>query len=90
MPDAAERFTDAWYRDAVSDPLAQMEKIYNAIGVALLPEARTSMEDWLGADARNKHPAHRYSADLFGLTDAGIREAFADYIDRFIDPGNLP
>jgi hypothetical protein len=86
MAEAAERFTDVWYRDAVSDPLALVERIYDAIGVEFIPEARTSMESWLAADARDKHPAHRYSADQFGLTDAGIREAFAEYMGRFIDP----
>ena len=84
MPDAAERFTDLWYRDALSDPLAQVERIYDAIGVRLIPEARASMERWLAADARDERPPHRYSADRFGLTDAGIREAFAEYMDRFI------
>ena len=86
MPDAAERFTDVRYRAAVSDPIAQVERIYDAIGAPLIPEARTSMENWLAAGARDEHPAHRYSAEQFGLTDAGIREAFADYMDHFIDP----
>ena len=86
MPDAAERFTDVGYRDAVSDPLAQLERIYAAIGVELIPEARSAMQSWLAADAREKRAAHRYSADRFGLSDAAIREAFAGYIDRFIDP----
>ncbi len=86
MPDAAERFTDVWYRHAVADPLAQVERIYEAMAIELVPEARAAMESWLAADARDKRPAHRYSAEKFGLTGAAIREAFAEYIDRFIDP----
>jgi hypothetical protein len=86
MPDAAERFNDVWYRDAVSDPLAQVERIYHAVGFELTPEAQSAMESWLAADTRGERPAHRYSAEQFGLSDAGIREAFAEYMARFIDP----
>jgi hypothetical protein len=86
MPDAADRFTDVGYRDAVSDPLAQVGRIYDDIGVEFVPEARIAMERWLAAEAQKKRPAHRYAADRFGLTTAAIREAFADYMDRFIDP----
>jgi hypothetical protein len=86
MPDASERFTDVWYRDTVSNPLAQMERIYAAIGLELIPAARSAMESWLVADAREKRPAHRYSADRFGLSEDAIREAFADYTGRYIEP----
>jgi hypothetical protein len=86
LPDAAQRFSDVWYRDAVSNPLMQVERIYHAIGLEFVPEARSAMESWLAADARNEHTAHRYSAAQFGLSDSGIREVFADYITRFVDP----
>jgi hypothetical protein len=86
MPDFAERFTDLWFGDAVADPLGQAERIYGAMGAELLPEARGSMEHWLAEYAREKRPAHRYAADSFGLTHAAIREAFAEYMNRYIDP----
>jgi hypothetical protein len=86
MPDSAERFVDVWFRDAVSNPLAQMKRIYDTIGIEFTSEARDAMEGWLAADAGDKQPAHRYSAELFGLSDTEITEAFADYLTRFIDP----
>jgi hypothetical protein len=39
LPDVGSRFTDVWYRDALSDPIAQVERIYDAIGLELIPEA---------------------------------------------------
>ncbi len=90
MPDAAERFIDVWFRDAVSAPLAQMQRIYDAIGIELIPEAADAMQSWLAADAGDKQPAHRYSAELFSLSDTEIREAFADYLTRFIDRRERP
>jgi hypothetical protein len=80
------RFSDLAYRDAVSDPIAQLEPIYRAIGMPLRPEARHAMGSWLDAQARNKRPAHHYSASQFGLSDDVIRNAFGRYMARFIDP----
>jgi hypothetical protein len=85
-PDAAKRFVDIGYREAVADPLAAVTRIYQKIGVDLLPDARAAMQRWLRGDARERRPAHRYSAEEFGLTESDIREAFTDYIERFIDP----
>lgn len=83
IPDEAARFTDVGYRDAVARPLSEVARIYDAIGVPLLPEARRAMASWLGDDVQGDRPAHRYSVEEFGLSEAAIREAFAAYIDRF-------
>jgi Sulfotransferase family len=85
LPDASERFVDVWYRDAVADPLGCVERIYAALGFELAPETRRRMERWLASDARAKGPAHQYTAEQFGLTERAIRDAFADYMARFID-----
>jgi hypothetical protein len=86
MTNAAGRFTDVWYRDAVSDPFGEIERIYASIGTPLVPEVRAAMEGWLEADARQSRPAHRYSVEQFGLTRSEIRAAFADYIEAFVEP----
>jgi len=86
MPNASQRFTDVWYRDAVTQPLAQIERIYAAVGLDLVPDARSAMEAWLADQARERRPAHRYSAEQFGLDEAAIREAFAEYLARFVEP----
>ena len=87
MPDAGERFTDVWYRDAVADPLAGIERIYAAADIRPLPEARAAMTEWLASDARQRRPSHHYTIESFGLSEAAIREAFADYLERFGEPG---
>ena len=86
IPDEAQRFTDIWFRDALSDPLAQVERIYAAVGEELVPEARAAMQAWLVENARDKRPAHDYSADAYGFDEAELRAGFADYIERFIAP----
>jgi hypothetical protein len=87
LPDARERFVDVSYRAAVADPLAAVERIYAALGFELAPETRRAMQRWLDAGAREKAPAHVYSAEKFGLTGQRIHDAFADYVARFVDPG---
>jgi hypothetical protein len=84
--DAGDRFVDVWYRDAVADPLGCIEGIYERLGLALAPATRLRMERWLAADAGAKAPAHRYTAEQFGLSERAIRSAFAEYMARFIDP----
>ena len=84
LPGSERRFTDVWYRDAIADPLAQVERIYAAAGLDLTAQARADMQTWLqNHHSSDRPPAHRYSLEQFGLTQGEIREAFADYLRRF-------
>mgnify|MGYP001206868509 CR=1 FL=1 len=83
MKDEDQRFTDVYFRDVVSDPIAQAEKIYGAIGQPLSDQARAAMVDWLAEDSKDKLPKHRYDAEKFGLSEKLITEQFSDYIRRF-------
>ena len=86
IPDASSRFTDVGFREAVSDPIAQIERIYRRAGIELTDDARAAMSAWLAKHAEEKLGTHRYTAAQFGLTDEQIRAEFADYIARFIPP----
>lgn len=85
-PEARERFTDVWFRDAVSDPIGQAQRIYAAAGIDLTADARRAMTQWLADDSREKLATHRYTAEDFGLSREQIREKFAAYTERFIEP----
>jgi hypothetical protein len=41
------------------------------------------MEDWLAANPKGKHGKHSYSSEEYGISDADVRTAFADYIARY-------
>jgi hypothetical protein len=84
--DEPTRFTDVWFRDAVKDPLVQIERIYGSVGIDLDAPARRGMEQWLSEHGQQSGAAHRYSPEQFGLTPGEIRERFARYIDRFVTP----
>lgn len=87
--DESQCCTDIEFTDAVADPIGQVARVYDAIGVPLSSDAETAMRRWL-AD-RPREPARPpYSAEDFGLTDARIDEQFADYNSRFRAAANTP
>lgn len=85
---APERFCDVDYRDFVSAPLETAERIYDAFGLELHADARSAMERHLAENPRNKHGAHRYSLEEYGLSAEAVRTRLAQYIERFGLPGS--
>ena len=79
-----DRFLDLWFRDTVSDPLTEIRKVYDFIGMELTPEAEAEMRAWQDFNRRELRPTHEYSLDQFGFTEAGLEEQFAGYRERFI------
>lgn len=80
----ADRFLDLWFRDTVSDPLGEIEKVYRFIGMDLTDEAKTAMEAWQEHNRRELRPPHEYSLGDFGFTEEGLGEQFAEYRESFI------
>lgn len=80
--DEASRCTDIEFADAVADPIGQVARVYDAIGVSLTYEAESAMRRWLGERPREaSRPA--YAPGDFGLSDGQIDELFAAYNSRF-------
>jgi len=80
--DEPERCTDIEFTDAVADPIAQVARVYDSIGVPLTNAAESAIRRWL--IERPREPARPpYSAGDFGLTDGQIDERFAAYNSRF-------
>jgi hypothetical protein len=80
------RFHDVAFGAAVSDPLGQIGRLYERLGIELTDDARRAMTCWLAADAREKRSAHRYAPGDFGLSADEVREVFADYTERYLSP----
>src|SRR4029453_79167 len=60
MPDESSRFTDLSFDEVVSDPMAQIERIYRRAGIELTDEARVAMTTWRSRNAEEKLTKHRY------------------------------
>jgi glyoxylase-like metal-dependent hydrolase (beta-lactamase superfamily II) len=76
---APERMFDVRYPDLVQDPLGTVAKVYEHFGYDLSPEMQSRMERWLREHAQNKHGAHKYSLEDFGLNPERIDELFGEY-----------
>jgi hypothetical protein len=78
----AARVTDIAFEDAVADPIGQVARVYDAIGLPLTVEAETAMRRWL------KERPREVARPPYGLADYGLRpeqvdERFTQYNKRF-------
>jgi hypothetical protein len=79
-----DRFADIWFRDALADPIAEIERVYATFGIEMIPEARAAMEQWRRDNRRDKRPKHEYVLADYGLSEEGIARDFGPYRERHI------
>lgn len=81
-----DRFADIWFRDAMKNPIDEIERVYGIFGIEMTPAARAGMEQWRVDNPRDKRPPHEYTLSDYGLTEDGIKTAFGPYRKEFIEP----
>ena len=81
----SDDFFDAWFRDTVKTPLAVIEKLYDWLDMPLTAEARAAMEEHRELNKREERPAHEYTLEEYGLSEAGLKTQFAGYRSRYIE-----
>jgi hypothetical protein len=79
----ARSFLDVAYPDLLADPLKEIRRIYDFLGLALAPATEASMQRWLAANPQNKLGAHRYRLEDFRLDRAQLTRSFEPYRQRF-------
>lgn len=79
-----ERFLDLLFTDTVNNPLQEIHKVYDFIGMDFTEEARAEMLQWQDFNRRELRPSHDYSLAQFGFTEAGLEQQFSRYRERFI------
>jgi hypothetical protein len=83
---ADSRFVDIWFRDAMKDPIAEVERAYGVFGIEMTDAARVGMEKWRTDNPRDGRPPHEYTLSEYGLSEEGIKAAFAGYRAEYIEP----
>ena len=81
-----DRFADIWFRDALVDPIREIERVYGIFGIEMTEAARAGMEKWRAENRRDKRPAHDYVLADYGLSKEGIERDFAPYREKHILP----
>ncbi|MGF2943865.1 sulfotransferase family protein [Mycobacterium sp. Lab-001] len=74
--------TDIAFDDAVADPLGQVARVYDAVGLPLTAEAETAMRRWL-AERPREAPRPPYGLEKYGLCPEQVDERFTLYNKRF-------
>ncbi len=74
--------TDITFDDAVADPIGQVARVYEAVGLPLSAEAEAAMRRWL--DERPREAARPpYRLEDYGLRPEQVDERFTLYNKRF-------
>jgi hypothetical protein len=68
----------------MADDLAVTAQVYDLAGEELTDEARAAMADYLDGHRRGRLGTVATSPEMFGLTEAGLRERFTPYVERFL------
>ena len=80
-----DRFVDVGQPELQADPIGVAQRIYDFAGIDLTDDVRSAMIEWSGGKEAGPRGEHRYAPEDFGLTDAQIRAAFSEYLNRFGD-----
>ncbi|MFT4822407.1 MAG: hypothetical protein ACJASY_003139 [Halioglobus sp.] len=79
-----DRFLDLWFRDTVSQPLVEIQKVYDFLGMQLTPAAVAEMEQWQDFNRRELRPSHEYTLEQYGLAESSLEDQFKEYRVKFI------
>ncbi len=79
----ASSFIDVQYQDLVADPMKEIRRIYDFLGLALTADTEGKMQSWRTSNPQNKHGVHHYRLEDFGLDREELRRDFAPYRARF-------
>jgi hypothetical protein len=77
-------FLDLWFEDTVREPVSEIQKIYDFLGMELTSQARVEMEQWQAFNRRELRPSHDYTLEQYGFSKAGLSQQFSDYRRAFI------
>ena len=78
-----DRVLDVHHQELVADPLGTIARIYEWLGLELLPAVRQSIVEWQEANRASSRGAHRYTPEEFGLSAEQVRADYDFYIERF-------
>lgn len=82
-PGSESAFLDVRYADLVADPLGEVKRVCEHIGVPLAAETERDMSGFLSHHTQHRYGVHRYEFDDFGLDRAELDRALTPYRERF-------
>ena len=83
IPEKGKQISDVRFADLMSDPLGQIERLYDHFGWQCDANVTKRMEDFMKSNPRDKHGSHRYTLEMFHLTQEEVRQRFTHYMQRY-------
>ena len=78
-----DRVIDVHYSELMRNPIAEMKKLYAALGDEFTAEAEAGMQAWIDDNPQDKFGRHEYKLAPFGLSPEGLRPRFERYLSRY-------
>lgn len=79
----AAQIVDVHFQSLMKNPVATIERVYERFGLEFRPDFADAIRDYLERKPRGHFGAHSYRAADYGLSEAGIRDAFRFYTDHY-------
>jgi hypothetical protein len=79
----SDQFFDVKLRETVEDPLDVVRRMYAHFGFTLSDQVDERMRAFMASNPRDKHGAHTYQPEDFGIDPIRDREPFDEYIEYF-------
>ena len=73
------RFVDVPYYDLMTDPVAELRRIYRCAGIVFNEAARSAAESTARENSQHRFGRHLYRLDDFGLTRESVDRRFSFY-----------
>lgn len=88
-PEQQKRFFDVHFSDVERDPMSVVRGIYRHFDRELDGSADLAMKAFIAKNPKNKHGAHHYSLEEFGLDRETEKQRFQFYMDAFTIPPEM-
>jgi Sulfotransferase family len=76
-------FYDMYFQNFVADQFAEVERIYDALGLPMTDEGAARMQAFIADNPKGKHGLHLYTPEEYGIDPEAVRRDFRFYIERF-------
>jgi hypothetical protein len=79
-----DRFVDVHFKAMLSDPLGEVRRVMAALGFSVGARDDEAWQSYLARNSAERHGAHAYTAETFGLSDPQLTRDFAPYTEAYL------
>ena len=78
-----DRIVDGHFLDLMADPVTQLRRLYEQLGLDWPKGHDTVVREYLDAKPKGKFGAHSYTFEDVGLDEQQVRDTFTHYVDHY-------